>query len=126
MVAALLDTSIIVDFLRLHQPAAEWIADQEEAYGVTLYVWLEVIQGCQNKVKQKQAAKLLNSFELIQVTADDVAWAVTALTNHNLQFGVDILDCLIASTSSRTQLPLYTQNIKHFKPLLGELAQSPY
>jgi predicted nucleic acid-binding protein len=43
-----------------------------------------------------------------------------------LSHGVGIMDCLIASVSYRLQVPLYTRNLKHFTPLLGALAQTPY
>ena len=45
---------------------------------------------------------------------------------HRLRFGVGVLDCLIAAPAFRLQLPLYTHNLKHFTPLLGDLAQKPY
>jgi len=36
------------------------------------------------------------------------------------------MDCLIAAAAFRLQVPLHTRNLKHFAPLLGELAQEPY
>lgn len=37
-----------------------------------------------------------------------------------------LVDSSIASVHPRLQLPLYTRNIKHFLPLISELAQQPY
>lgn len=70
MVKGLLDTNIIVDFLRLYTPAQNWY-QQQPTLGITPFVWLEVMDGVLNTAEQKRA-------------------------------------------------------FKHFKPLLGNLAQKPY
>jgi predicted nucleic acid-binding protein len=49
-----------------------------------------------------------------------------AQMRYELSHGVGMMDCLIASVSYRLQLPLYTHNLKHFAPLLNDLAQKPY
>lgn len=36
------------------------------------------------------------------------------------------MDCLIAASAHRLQLPLYTANRKHFDPLLSGLVRQPY
>lgn len=35
-------------------------------------------------------------------------------------------DCLIAAPAQRLGVPLYTRNLKHFSPLLGDLAVMAY
>jgi predicted nucleic acid-binding protein len=44
MVAGLLDTSVVVDLLRQHPPAEQWLQQQGQL-GVTRIVWLEIIEG---------------------------------------------------------------------------------
>lgn len=126
MVVGLVDTSIIVDLIRGFPDAHRWLSTITDELGVTYYVWLEIIQGAANKQKQKTAIQLLRDFQLISATADDVEWAVQSLMRVNLTHNVDALDCLIAATSYRLQIPLYTRNLKHFAPLIGQLAQNPY
>ncbi|MBN2303709.1 MAG: hypothetical protein JXQ72_04495, partial [Anaerolineae bacterium] len=79
-----------------------------------------------NKNKQRAAIRVLDKFRLIPITNDDVEWATKALLQHYLKTNADASDCLIAATAHRLQVPLCTRNLKHFGPLLGELAQSPY
>lgn len=43
-----------------------------------------------------------------------------------LSQNVDMMDCLIAASVHRLGLPLYTRNLKHFLPLIGDLACKPY
>ena len=125
MALALLDTSILVDILRKHRPALTWYAAQTQL-GVSRVVWLEAIQGAWDKPSQERALRLLRTFELVELSTADAEWATHQLVQFNLSHNIDAFDCLIASASHRLQIPLYTQNLKHFTPLLGSLARSPY
>lgn len=48
------------------------------------------------------------------------------LARYRLSHGVGMMDCLIASTSARLQIPLFTRNLKHLTLLIGALAVQPY
>ena len=126
MVTALLDTSIVVDALRNYPPAVSWLANNKTQLGVTQIVRFEVVEGALDKAGEQRALTLLNDFELVELTPSDLAWAFEQMVRLHLSKNVDTFDCLIASTSYRLQLPLYTINVKHFTPLLGALAQRPY
>lgn len=126
MVTSLLDTSIIIDLIRGFPDAHEWLKASDDTPGITRYVWLEVIQGAFNKQKQTDAITLLSEFQIIALSLEDMEWAVQALIKTRLAYNVDVLDCLIASTAYRLNIPLYTRNLKHFKPLLDNLALKPY
>jgi predicted nucleic acid-binding protein len=54
----LLDTSIIIDILRGYQPAVDWLSQQSNL-GVTRIVWLEILEGAQNKQSQQKGIALL-------------------------------------------------------------------
>ena len=125
MVTCLLDTAVLVDLVRKHPPALNWIAAQNQP-GTCSIVWLEMLQGAQNKQDQQKALKLLRSFEKVDVEVVDIDWAIASLLKYGLSHNVGALDCLIASVTYRLQIPLYTRNLKHFTPLIGSLAQSPY
>jgi predicted nucleic acid-binding protein len=79
-----------------------------------------------SKKKQNFAIEILSDFKLVENTIEDTQWAVKSLIRVKLAYNVDALDSLIAAASYRLQIPLYTRNLKHFKPLLEELAQKPY
>jgi predicted nucleic acid-binding protein len=103
-----------------------WLQSQNQVIGITRYVWLEVLEGCANKQEQRTAIRTLNKFDLSSITNADIEWATTAFLAHYLKSNTDSFDCLIAASSHRLQVPLYTRNLKHFKPLIGKLAQKPY
>lgn len=125
MAVALIDTSIVVDFLRGYPAAQAWFLTQNDL-GVSRAVYLEIIEGAENRRDQATALKLLRRFELIELTTPDVVWATTQLITFNLSHNIDAFDCLIASVNYRLQLPLYTRNLKHFVPVLGNLVRRPY
>ncbi len=125
MVKGLLDTNIIVDFLRLYTPAQNWY-QQQPTLGITPFVWLEVIEGSQNNLKQRHALKLMKKMTMIYPEKSDYDWAMQQLGSYWLSHHIELLDCLIASVSYRLQIMRVKRNLKHFKPLLGNLAQKPY
>lgn len=125
MVKALIDTNVVVDLLRKYLPAENWLAGQRDL-GVSRVVWLEILEGVENKYERQRALRLLNDFELVELAAGDFDWATQQLIRYRLSHNVDAFDCLIAAPGYRLQLPLYTRNLKHFVPLLGMLAQAPY
>ncbi len=119
------DTSIIVDLLRGYKPAHEW-ANQGYFGGVSRTVWFEVIQGTQSKADQKLALDTLQRFELIEVLQEDLIGGANLLLEWRPKLQIDAFDCIICATVIRMQLPFYTRNLKHFSPILGTLASSPY
>lgn len=125
MVTALLDTSIIVDFLRGFPVAVTWLSSQT-SLGITRVAALEVIEGVRDKRGMIKAVNKLKEFDSIELTSSDFDWAMEQLIRHKLSHNVGMMDCLIAAASHRLQVPLYTTNLKHFAPLLGTLAQKPY
>jgi len=79
MVGALLDTSVLIDILRLNISANQWISQQNIQFGVSRIVQIEVLQGALNKQDQTHALKLLRRFELIELMPSDYQWAVEQL-----------------------------------------------
>jgi predicted nucleic acid-binding protein len=57
---------------------------------------------------------------------EDYDWAIRKSLELKLSHNAGAWDCLIGAVAHRLQVPLYTPNLKHFQPLLGELAQKPY
>jgi predicted nucleic acid-binding protein len=127
VVDGLLDTSVIVDILRNYPPSQQWFSSISLRLGTTKFVWLEVIQGAVSKQKQKRAIQVLNSFEVVPIDLQDIDWALQTLTQKLLaNSGLDMKDALIAATTHRLQIPLYTHNLKHMVSLIGNLAQKRY
>lgn len=127
MVAAFLDTAILVDLLRNYSPALVWKNTQTgNVFGITPLVYMEIVEGVSNKQMQQNAIKFLLQFQMVYLTETDQRWAVQTHSTYHLSHSTGFSDCLIASVPYRLQVPLYTHNLKHLVPLLGALAQKPY
>lgn len=125
MASAFVDTSILIDILRNKPAALAWFGLQVPL-SITPILYMEVIAGVENNAEKRQAMRLLSRFDMIYLEHADMRWAIEQHLNYKLSHGVGMMDCLIASVSFRLQLPVYTVNLKHFRPLLGELAQKLY
>ncbi len=123
----LVDASVVVDIYRGYEPAVAWMnSNTQLRIAVTPLTWMEVVAGAKTKANQRKVIRLLDMFLMEELEKTDIDWAMQQLKTYRLSHGVDIPDCLIAAPSYRLQLPLYTRNLKHFTPLLGNLAQEPY
>jgi len=123
--SGLIDSTVVVDVMRGYEPAAKWLETQAEP-AITRMVHLEVLAGSLNKIEQQKALRFLQRYSIIELTLNDFVWATEMLVRYRLSHNVGINDCLIAAPAARLGLPLYTHNLKHFAPLLGDLAQKPY
>lgn len=125
MTVAFVDTTVLIDVLRNHPPSLTW-ANEQPRLRVSSIVAMELIYGAQDKQEQGKCIQLLKRFDLIYLNETDHAWAFDNLLRLRLGLAIQISDCLIASVCHRLQVPLYTGNLKHMRPLLGELAIKPY
>ncbi|XWX02601.1 PIN domain-containing protein [Aggregatilineales bacterium SYSU G02658] len=124
-VTAFVDTSVLIDVLRGHVAAREWYKDQNDL-SVSVFVWFELLHGTQNQRDQQSCITFLLQFNLEMPQVADVHWAMEQLIRFRLSHNVSSADCLIAAACARTRAPLYTRNLKHMRPLLGDLAVNPY
>ncbi|HEY0783570.1 MAG TPA: PIN domain-containing protein [Thermoanaerobaculia bacterium] len=120
-----LDSAVIIDLLRGYPPALIWISTERNA-GVTSIGWLEVIEGAKNRKAQREVLRILRRFERIDTVREDYDWAILQCLKLKLSHNVGMMDCLMAAISHRLQLPFYSPNLRHFQPLLGDLAVRPY
>jgi predicted nucleic acid-binding protein len=126
MTASFVDTTVLVDLLRKHPPARLWMMGLSELPHITPVVWMELISGAQNREAQRDTLLVLSGLTVDDLTSEDQHWAMRQLARLRLSHNVSLTDCLIASISQRVGVPLYSNNLTHFAPLLGSLVQKPY
>lgn len=125
MVDVLVDTSVVVDILRNYPNAVDWLREQR-GLGISRAAILELIQGARDKRSYRAVIQLVGQFEIVETTIEDLIWTTEQLPVYLYRYGVDAFDCMIAASSRRLGLPLYTRNLKHFVPILGASAVIPY
>jgi predicted nucleic acid-binding protein len=124
----ILDSDVVIDLIKKAPPALAWLKQQTAQPSITVTTWLEIIQGARGgKVEQAAHKRVLDLFSLEYPTQVDMDWAMNQLLKYRLSHSVDANDCLIAAVAFRLNIPLYTRNLKHMTPVLGNtLAIRPY
>ena len=110
----LVDTDILVDFLRGYNKAVEFVNAHVALIILSSIVVAELYAGV--KGEQEQAA--LDSFiSIFQIVSPDLGIAKAAglyKRNYGKSHGVGLADALIAATAEAENAELKTLNIKHY------------
>lgn len=111
----LVDTDIMVDVLRCHQPAMQWI-ETHPRDGLTIpgYVLLELIEGCKDKAAQGQVLSLVSKVRVVWLSADGCDRAAALFVEHRLAHGLGMMDALVAQTALDLGATLASFNQKHY------------
>lgn len=125
--AALVDTSVLVDHLRGHGDARALLTtefDRGEPIFASVLSKVEVLTGARAGEGRATRA-LLDSLVWVDVS-DPIAERAGALAAHYLAShpGVDLVDYVIAATREELDVPLWTLNLRHFPMIAG--LDAPY
>ena len=125
--AALVDTSILIDHLRGHDDARALLA-MELARGEPLYASVltkvEIMAGMRG-AEAEATRSLLDVFIWVEVTGDIAEKAGRLAARFRRSHGgVDVVDYVVAATQQDLGVSLWTRNVRHF-PMLPRL-RPPY
>lgn len=126
--AVLVETTILVDYLRGSDEAAEYL-DKARADGDLLCSAVsqaELIVGSRTRGEIREIAQLLARFQNEPIASGDSTRAVTWLRKYYHSRGVGFHDCLLGAAAIRLKTPLATLNEKHFRALPGVKVVRPY
>jgi hypothetical protein len=125
-VTALVDTSVLIDYLRGRQDAAELLENERAAAPLhaSEITRLEVLAGMQPA--EEDGTRLLLSTLVWHPVDTEVAEEAGALGREWLpsHHTIDSADLAIAATAIRTGSRLLTLNVRHFPMFTG--LQAPY
>jgi predicted nucleic acid-binding protein len=122
----LLDTDILVDFLRGYPPAVAWLTSYPSSIAIPGLVAMEILQGGRNASEQKRIERELQRFAFYWPMLADCQRAFADFAAYRLSHGVDLLDTLIGHTAVGLNEPLATFNIKHYSVIAGLQTVQPY
>lgn len=122
----LLDTDVLVDFLRGHSPAVTWLTSYAMPIGIPGLVAMELLQGCRDLAEQQRVERELVRFALHWPTRIDCEHAYRDFSALRLVVGLGLLDSLIAQTAIGLNKPLATFNIKHYGAVTALQTVQPY
>lgn len=117
----IVDTDILIDVGRNHQPAVERLKKEEEQtnLAISIITKMELIVGCRNKKELQTLDRFLNRFEILSVDNDIAEKAMELLRTYRLSHGLLIADSLISATALVHRSPLLSKNQKDYKFISG-------
>ena len=129
MTGVLLDTTVLIDLLRGHAGAAEFI-DTVVVSRTPLFVSaisvMELFVGCRNKDEIKKARQLVASFALLHLYPAESRRACELVLSYSKSHGLAIPDALIAATALVQDLDLVSDNVRHFEMITDLRVRRPY
>ncbi len=124
----IVDSSILIDFLRGRSEAVAFISAPPAGQKITLHVVVaaELLQGVRDAREQRSIDGFLLKYPLLTLSESDSLTALDLLRRFRLSHGIGWQDCLIAATCIRLNAPLATRNVKHFSPIPDLQLLRPY
>lgn len=117
----LVDTSIIIDFLRRKNKSNTILYKyslKKVVLSISIITHAELFAGksvWSNKVAERELNKLFSGLTILPITEAISRNAGKIKVTH----GIDLIDSIIASTAIQNKLPLLTLNKKHFMQIAG-------
>lgn len=115
------DTDVLIDYFEKRKTRHEKTVDIiENKIGldnvlISIISLMELTIGASNKNDLHLLNSQLNNFDIVPINTDISITASQLLNNFHLSHRIGIADCLIAASSVKLRVPLFTYNIKDFK-----------
>lgn len=120
----LLDTDILVDFLRGHPKAVAFVRAHSEKIVLSTIVVAELYAGAKDDEEARVLDALLSLFRVVPVTEELAKAGGRFKQVYHKSHGLGLADALIAATAEAENAELKTLNVKHF-PMFKRL-KPPY
>jgi predicted nucleic acid-binding protein len=116
----LIDTDVLVDFLRGRDEAVAFLESADAHLLVSVITVAELFAGCRNDVEGERLETFLGAFEIVPVDADIAAAGGRHRATYGPAHGTGLADALIAATSRAAAAKLVTRNRRHF-PMVDDV-----
>ena len=116
MAKVLLDSDVIIEWLRGHEPFVEQIPRLLEEHFELFWSPVsvaEIFAGVR-KGEETDVGNLFLLLESVSITADTGKQAGSYLKSYSKSHGIELGDALIAACASEHELELWTLNKKHY------------
>ena len=120
----LVDTDILIDFLRGRPDAVEFLEEHVDDLCVSVVTLAELYQGVREGGERIKLASTLSAMTILPLTEEIAEKAGLYRRKYRDKTGCGLADCMIAATASHHDMTLATLNAKHFGMLADVL--EPY
>ena len=122
----LVDTDVLIDFLRGRPEAREFVAGLPRDAAVSAITVAELFVGVREGDERVALGAMLSTFRVLPLDVDIAAQGGLLRRDFGKSHGVGLNDALIGATALAHDIPLATLNIKHYPMLLAEQLIQPY
>ena len=122
--AFLVDTDILIDYLRDREDAAQAIEPRLAESFLSVMTVAELYQGVRDGKERIRLGQTLSAFTILTITSEIAEKAGLWSREFRKSHGCGLADCLIAATADNHGLVLMSLNAKHFPMLKG--VETPY
>jgi len=122
----LLDTDVLIDFLRGKPEARDFIASLPRDVAVSAVTVAELHVGVREGGERQALDTMLATFRILPLDAEAARQGGLLRRDYGKSHGVGLNDALIAATARLHALPLATLNLKHYPMLNAEQLIQPY
>ena len=116
----LIDTNVLVDYLRGHPKAVEFLEGLERPFRVSVVTSAELLAGARTSGEEEALQAFVATLMELSVGPDIAHRAGQFCARFRGSHGVGLADALIAATAECHGLALATLNRRHF-PMLQEV-----
>ena len=113
----LVDTDILIDYLRGHPEAGAFLESRFEEVSISAVSVAELYQGVREGRERTLLARMVSVLTVLPLTTEIAERAGLFRRDYRATMGCGLADCLIAATAARHGLELATLNGKHFTML---------
>ncbi len=114
-----IDTDIVIDFLRGDKQAISHFKAQSEAICFSSITVAEIHAGTKSKKEEAEIERLFSLFPVFAVTTEIAREAGKLVNRYRPSHSVEIPDAIIAATCLVSGWALHTLNVKHYPIFKG-------
>lgn len=115
----LLDTDVLVDFLRGHSKAVAFVNMHSDRIILSSIVVAELYAGVKGDAEQVALADFISLFRVVPVSAEIAKIGGPYKRDYGKSHGVGLADAILAATAKAENAEFRTLNRKHYPMLKG-------
>ncbi len=119
----LIDTNIVIEFLRGSLNAAAWFDALDERPAISAISVLELYAGVRSQRDERDIVAVRQQLSCLPIGEEIAEDAGSFMRHFHKSHGIDIPDAIIAATAEHHGLRLATLNVKHF-PMFPKLKRA--
>jgi predicted nucleic acid-binding protein len=117
----ILDTNILIDYLRGSKESAKFLESFQDILCVSAMTVAELYAGARNDRERSGLDQFVEAFSVLPVNKTISKKGGAYRRKYGKSHNVDLIDALIAATAVMNEMTLFTLNKKHF-PMLRKVS----